>query len=58
MAKCRSCKADIVWLKTEQGRHIPINADTVSKGDKIFDFNKHKAHFATCPDAAKHRRKE
>ena len=25
MSKCRSCNADIIWLKTKTGKHIPCN---------------------------------
>lgn len=42
-AKCRSCGADIWWVETSGGKNMPIDRDGNS-------------HFATCPDADRHRR--
>lgn len=42
--KCRSCEQIIYWLKRKSGKPHPFNADGVS-------------HFATCPNAEKHRPK-
>jgi len=58
VSQCRTCKADIVWLKTEAGKNMPVDADTVDEGDTEFDDDKHVSHFATCKDADKHRRKK
>lgn len=72
MAKCRSCGAEIVWAKTETGKSIPIDAEPVNEGnihlkDGVAYVDKscmglpgphYKSHFATCPHAAKHRKKE
>ncbi len=44
VAKCRGCDADIVWLRTEAGKLMPIDGDGTP-------------HFATCPKAAQFRRK-
>jgi len=30
MSECRSCGAEIVWLKTSAGKNIPVDADTVA----------------------------
>lgn len=35
---CRSCKADIIWIVTKNGRRAPMNPDGTS-------------HWGTCPDA-------
>jgi len=43
---CRSCAARIVWIKTESGKNMPVNAE----GDPT-------SHFATCPDANRWRKK-
>ena len=51
ISKCRSCDAPIVWLKTKNGKNIPVNANTVEEGDKIFEIKRHKSHFNTCPQA-------
>ena len=55
---CRSCQAPIVWMKTKLGKSMPVDA-TESKfesGDKEYDPTRHVSHFATCPNAAKHRK--
>lgn len=56
ITRCKSCQAQIVWLKTQQGRNIPVDVDTVEPADQIFDRDKHKTHFETCPNADKHRK--
>lgn len=40
---CSSCKAPMYWITTAHGQRMPVNADGIS-------------HFATCPDAANHRK--
>ena len=54
--QCRTCHADIVWLKTEAGKNMPVDADTVDEGDTEFDNERHVSHFATCKDANKWRK--
>jgi hypothetical protein len=53
---CKSCKKPIVFLKTDTGKIIPVDAETVDAADEHFDFERHKSHFATCPEAAKFRK--
>jgi hypothetical protein len=70
---CKSCKAKIVWCKTDKGKFIPVDMYSLPESDKVllidrwrngdetplaFNPQKHTAHFATCPHAAEHRRKE
>ena len=55
--QCRSCQARIVWLKTAAGKSMPVDDATVDEGDEMFDHTKHKSHFATCPNADKHRKR-
>ncbi len=70
--RCKSCGAKIVWCKTINGKMIPVNLDSLTESDKALlldrwrkgddtplDFNVHAhiTHFATCPQAAEHRRK-
>lgn len=40
---CKSCHAMIFWIELPSGSHMPVNPDETS-------------HFATCPNAAKHRK--
>lgn len=55
VSNCRSCDAQIVWMKTESGRNMPVDVDSVSEGDEVFDPSEHVSHFSTCPDADKFR---
>lgn len=63
MNKCRSCGKEILWLKTDSGKYIPVDADSVAEYDKmkgIITFNPQtmKIHFATCPHANGWRKNE
>lgn len=53
---CGSCRAPVVWLKTAAGKSMPCDAATVGAEDRQYDHAKHTSHFATCPNAAKHRK--
>jgi len=81
--KCRSCGAQIIWIKTKAGKNMPCNAKLVSfrypkEGEKgtqrivlahgevvsVIEEDSDKAdgqgyisHFASCPNANKHRRR-
>lgn len=55
-AKCRSCQRPIVWLRTATGKSMPADASSVGPDDGLFDPKKHISHFATCPNADKHRK--
>lgn len=56
--RCSSCQALIVWFRTRAGKRMPVNAETTKPTDAEhqLDLHRHKSHFATCPEAAKHRR--
>lgn len=56
-AHCRSCHAEIVWLKTKTDKLIPVDKATVKEGDTNYDSTRHVSHFATCKDANKWRKK-
>ena len=56
VTKCSSCDADIAFALSAKGKYIPIDLNTW-EGEKTFDYSKHISHFATCPNAAKHRKK-
>jgi hypothetical protein len=57
LSRCKSCGEYIVWVKTEAGNNMPVDADSFEEGDeRIFDKDKHISHFATCPNADQHRR--
>ena len=60
-ATCRTCGKPIVWARTEQGKAAPFEAKPIT----VYVINAagiaaplpgHVSHFATCPQAAQHRR--
>ena len=57
ISKCRSCNADIVWMKTFRGKNVPVNPESIVNQDAaLFDSRTMIAHFSTCPDADKFRK--
>ncbi len=69
--KCRSCGAAILWCKTEKGKAMPVDAEPsengnvmlvgdvakyVKPGETLPGIALHLSHFATCPNAAHHRK--
>jgi hypothetical protein len=73
VATCKSCGAPIVWAFVPRtGRRMPVDADPVDDGNVILTrpstsmaeahvvakgAGTHVSHFATCPQAAEHRRR-
>ena len=64
--KCRSCGRNIMWLKTRNGKNIPVDIPKFKDGESAheavttaveFNYDYMISHFATCPNADKHRRK-
>lgn len=69
---CKSCGAPIVWAKTENDKNMPLDAATVTEGQRYAYYNGasgqaycvrvtgdepgHASHFASCPKASAHRR--
>lgn len=71
MKKCDSCNAAIIWAYTAAGKRMPLDAAVSEHGTIMLDgkgvasvvdlFNKaagdrYVSHFATCPNASKHRK--
>lgn len=58
---CRSCGAGILWVETTTGKRMPLDADSEQQRVVLGDDGKARvsrtwlSHFATCPDAARHR---
>lgn len=49
---CVGCNAPIIWLKTEEGKWIPVNDREGRVNPKeVFNKTSHAAHWATCPVA-------
>ena len=58
VSKCRSCKAEIVWMKTRNGKNVPVDVGSIMHKDAtLFNPDTMVAHFATCADAELHRKK-
>ena len=63
---CRACKAEIAFVVTRKGKHMPVDAGSLSAedlellsrvGEKVpFRYGDHISHFATCPQAGEFRR--
>lgn len=58
---CRSCGAPIVWVVTESGKRMPLDAKpekrfVVDVDGKAYVRDTYVSHFAHCPNAAQHRR--
>jgi hypothetical protein len=49
--KCKSCGKEITFLRTNKGKAIPVDKDTVDAADEYFDRDRHVTHFRTCPNA-------
>jgi hypothetical protein len=71
MANCRSCGASVIWAETAMGKAMPLDETPTPTGNMVLITGKTRAvndedrelkretytsHFATCPDAAQHRR--
>jgi len=60
--KCKSCGAEIEWIKTWKGENYPVNAKPKKMFTKIKGYwilvDCYETHFATCPDADQHRKKK
>ncbi len=65
MPKCKSCKREIVFLKTKTGKTVPVNFDSLTFQEQSalvgriqiqFNPRHHVTHFADCPAAIKFRK--
>lgn len=55
IVRCKSCRAQIIWLPTPEGRATPIDADTVEPDDEEYEHGRHVSHFTTCTQQRKPR---
>jgi len=46
----------MVYLETKTGKLMPVDAATVQPGDTVYEHGRHTSHFATCPEADRHRK--
>lgn len=78
IVRCTSCAAKIVWVETESGKRMPLDAGPNATGnviavghtgdtmivkvgttvelDNAAPERRYQTHFATCPNADRHRR--
>ena len=50
MPKCKGCQAEIIWIKTVNGKNMPCNAEKttiVTEGGETIVG--HIPHWSTCP---------
>ena len=68
-ARCRSCNREIDWIKTVNGKNMPLDIGMVHGGNVVIgdDGLAHVitpdptvrtfvSHFTTCPNATDHRK--
>ena len=53
---CRSCGAKIIFLKTKNGKNMPVNFVEGMNVSDTFDSTKMVSHFSTCLQASSWRR--
>ena len=67
MSQCRSCGAEIEWIKTPAGKAHPVDAKPIKVWQQTEsgpDAGRwhiqegYTSHFATCPNADQHRKSE
>jgi hypothetical protein len=63
-ARCRACKEPIVWLKTKEGKNMPVNdtaaARRYAESETLFEVGVEEIvpHWSTCTEPGLFRRKE
>lgn len=61
-ATCSSCGAPIKWVGLPSGKHMPVDAKSVSMvqlstdGERGRVVRVHASHFSTCAHADQHRK--
>lgn len=65
LSACRTCEAPVYWCHTRSGKRMPVDAVPSPDGTMGIDADgvvgkrtggpRYTSHFATCPDADKHR---
>jgi len=62
VSRCRSCGAQIIWVKMRGGKSMPVNPERVrivlANNDHTDGtvITGHLPHWATCPNADQHRK--
>jgi len=52
---CKFCGQSIKWIKTKNGKNMPLDPIGIEDGDILYDRDRHSSHWDTCPkrDTAK-----
>lgn len=57
MPKCKSCNAELTYIRTKSGRLMPVSGrrlTLVTDAGEVVTGQ--ESHFASCPGAAAHRK--
>ena len=46
---CKFCGQSIKWIKTKNGKNMPLDPIGIEEGDIVYDREKHSSHWDTCP---------
>ena len=71
MPQCRSCGAEIIWCRTEQGKNMPVDLNKRPDGNLVLEDvegdtiaryvpkgeGEYVSHFSTCGQAADWRKR-
>jgi len=48
-SRCKFCGQAIKWIKTKNGKNMPLDPIGIEEGDILYDREKHSSHWDTCP---------
>jgi len=48
-SRCKFCGQLIKWIKTANGKNMPLDPINIDEGDILYDREKHTSHWDTCP---------
>jgi hypothetical protein len=62
MPTCKGCGAEIIWIKTQAGKNMCLDAKPGKRyvclpHNNWFMFDSFKPHWATCPQAEQFKKK-
>jgi hypothetical protein len=46
---CKFCGQSIKWIKTKNGKNMPLDPIGIEPGDILYDRERHSSHWDTCP---------
>lgn len=54
-SNCKFCGQPIKWIKTKNGKNMPLDPVGIDEGDIVYDRMKHTSHWDTCTKQEKAR---